>query len=106
MVMIPTPPFSVAAPTPRGSFRVSESYPGVSTFESLTCQGHLYERRELPDHMVGDGEWVMKQMDANLSHDDVCPVAPEKHGPTCPFDRRRLGVLAMTAARFRDGSGS
>ena len=79
---------------------MKDNYPGVASFKSYTCNGHVYETRMLPEQLVGDGAWVMKQMDRNLDHADVCPSDPQLHGSVCPFDRRRFGV-ALPAGVFR-----
>jgi hypothetical protein len=88
-----TPPRSAPATSPRGSFRVKQSYPGVAMFKSFTCQDHLYETRVLPEHVIGDGFWVIDQMNANLNHADACPADPQQHGAVCPFDRHRVSVV-------------
>jgi hypothetical protein len=96
---MPTPPRSATPPSPRGAFRVKESYPGVATFESLTCRGRLYETRSLPDRAAGDGEWIIGQMNANLGHDDVCPSDPEAHGDVCPLERLLAPLALVRGAR-------
>lgn len=88
-----TPPLSAAAPAVRGSFRVKESYPGIATFKSFTCRNQLYETRSFPEHVVGDGLWVIDQMNANLNHAHVCPADPQQHGRRCPFDHHRVQAV-------------
>lgn len=89
---------SFASPSPRGAFRIRESYHGVATFKSFTCKGHLYETRALPEHAVGDGFWVIDQMNANLNHHDVCPADAQEHGHRCPFDAHRVALTIERGA--------
>lgn len=90
----PPRPAPLADQQPRGTYRSADSYPGITVFRSYTCGGHLYETRELPEYMAGDGRWVKVQMDANLGHPDVCPTNPTLHGAVCPFERRRFRLQA------------
>ena len=81
---------NVQQPHARGAFRLVDSYPGVAVFKSYTCQGHLFEVRERPEHTLDDsGGWhVLRSMQDELEH--VCPSDPEFHGDVCPFDAARL----------------
>lgn len=88
-----TPPRSAPATSPRGSFRVKQSYPGIATFKSFTCQGQLYETREFPEHAIGDGLWIIDKMNGDLSHVGVCP--PGHPEGACPFDQQRIRKLEL-----------
>jgi hypothetical protein len=68
---------------------IKDGFPGLTVLQVRNCRDTVIGRYEIPQHLVTQAK--IDRFWDDLEED--CPVDPEKHGPTCPSETRRLHVL-------------